>query len=371
MRTAGISSRMWLTSHDQYLRAGDAYVGVTARRTPSRRCKSLTRDGTRACPGRIAARRTTVHRHSVEFHRGHRWRPGLGHPQPGRGRAEEPRPGQPAARPARRIRSMPPATRSPAAILSAMSTRSTRWRVSTTVSSSAPPRADRSQLDKCSAAIPVAIHAISRGRAAAGDPGPDADRFLYGRRLFPESRRGFLGGQLPAFEVAGSAHAYSYTASFQPSPEDLLRAGFTYSYYNCTSPGLARISRSTTFSTPYRRTSTNGPARARRRLAPRASRWTAPETPWRTGTATLLAGFVRPGWTCRSPRTMRAARRRPVPCRATACRSHLSSWPVSIRITGIRPCVHRADPSPRTRGMATPLDGDAAVNTASNSSIPR
>jgi hypothetical protein len=41
------------------------------------------------------------------------------------------------------------------------------------------------------------------------------------------------------YEVPGSAHAYSYTASFAPAPEDLARAGFTYNFYNCTDPGLS------------------------------------------------------------------------------------------------------------------------------------
>ncbi|GAB3426874.1 alpha/beta hydrolase domain-containing protein [Flindersiella endophytica] len=45
------------------------------------------------------------------------------------------------------------------------------------------------------------------------------------------------GDKYRLYEVAGSAHAYSYTSGFAPSPADLARIGVTYNYYNCDGVG--------------------------------------------------------------------------------------------------------------------------------------
>ncbi|WP_132145685.1 alpha/beta hydrolase domain-containing protein [Kribbella antiqua] len=39
------------------------------------------------------------------------------------------------------------------------------------------------------------------------------------------------------YEVPGSGHAHSYTSGFAPSPEDLARLGVIYNYYNCDGVG--------------------------------------------------------------------------------------------------------------------------------------
>lgn len=232
--------RMWLTSHDQYLRNGDAYVGVTSAPTtvdalkkfdpqryaslswadpvpPEQRCAGSALNSTPTTEGgliwdiftQVGAALKSDGRDNplrgLDVHKVY----ATGYSQSG-------------AYLIRYINAIHPRARVYDGFLIG--------------AASGGPR----PLGKCSATIPVADpRNIVRPTAepvirvqTETDFYADAG---YSRRPDSDTHK----DRYRLYEVPGSAHAYSYTASFAPSPADLAKAGFTYNYYNCDSPGLS------------------------------------------------------------------------------------------------------------------------------------
>ena len=232
--------RMWLTSHDEYMRDGDAYVGVTS--APNTVAALKTFDPVRYAPvswadPRPAAQRCpgTALNSSADTDGGLVWdifsqvgaalkSGGPDNPLHGLHVAKVYATGysQSGSYLVRYINAINPRAHVYDGFLIG--------------AAAGGPR----PLDKCSAPIPVA----DPRNIVRPTPQPviriqtQTDFYMdggYSRR--PDSDA--PGDKYRLYEVPGASHAYSYTASFQPSPEDLQKAGFTYTYYNCTSPGLS------------------------------------------------------------------------------------------------------------------------------------
>jgi hypothetical protein len=174
------------------------------------------------------------------------------------------------------------------------------------------------------------------------------------------------------YEIPGSAHAYSYTASFAPSPEDLAKAGFTYNYYNCTDPGL-----STDFPAHYLFNAAQAQLDrwARRGTAPPRADRIQVDANGRTVTDQYgnALGGVRTPWL-----DVPVATYYPTSTPASTCGLQGHRVPFDTgRLKTLYP-DHGAYVRPFIAeterlvagGWLTRLDADAIINTAANSSIP-
>jgi hypothetical protein len=228
-------------------------------------------------------------------------------------------------------------------------------------------------LDKCSATIPVAdprnivrptpqpVIRIQSQTDFYSDGG-------YSRR--PDSDAS--GDKYRLYELAGASHAYSYTASFQPSLADLQKAGFTYSYYNCTSPGL-----STDFPEQYvfDGVQMNLDAWARYGTPPPHAARIAVDSAGNTvvdqyGNA---VGGVRTPW-LDVPIAAYYPSSTPASCSLQGHRMPFTSEQLAALYPDhgyyVRPFIAETDRLVHERWL-TPADADAAINTAANSSVPR
>lgn len=232
--------RMWLTSHDQYLRDGTAYVGVTSAPTtvdalrafdpqryaalswadptpPGQRCTGTALNSTATTEGGLIWDIFTQVGAALKAH-------GRANPMGGFDVRKVYATGYSQSG-AYLIR-----------YLNAIHPRAQVYDGFLIGAAAGGPR----PLGKCSAPIPVADpRNIVRPTAQPVIRVQTETDFYsdggYSRRPDADSR----DDRYRLYEIPGSAHAYSYTASFAPSPEDLAKAGFTYSYYNCTDPGLS------------------------------------------------------------------------------------------------------------------------------------
>jgi len=228
-------------------------------------------------------------------------------------------------------------------------------------------------LGKCSAAIPVADpRNIVRPTAQPVIRVQTETDFYsdggYSRRPDSDSPR----DRYRLYEIPGSAHAYSYTASFAPSPEDLAKAGFTYNYYNCTDPGL-----STDFPTHYlfNAAQTQLDRWARNGTAPPRADRIQVEATGRTVTdehGNALGG-VRTPWL-----DVPTATYYPTSNPASTCslQGHRMPFdPAQLKTlypdhgTYVRPFIADTERLV-SQGWLTRADADAIINVAANASIP-
>ncbi|HEV8555847.1 MAG TPA: alpha/beta hydrolase domain-containing protein [Actinophytocola sp.] len=365
--------RMWLTSHDQYLRNGDAFVGVTSAPTtvdalkkfdpqryaslswadpapPEQRCAGTALNSTAATEGGLIWDIFTQVGAALKAH---------GRDNPLRGldvrKVYATGYSQSGGYLIRYINAIHPRARVYDGFLIG--------------AAAGGPR----PLGKCSAAIPAADpRNIVR---PTGEPvirvQTETDFYSdagYSRRPDSDTR----ADRYRLYEVPGSAHAYSYTASFAPSLEDLARAGFTYNYYNCTDPGL-----STDFPMHYlfnaaqvlldrwARAGTPPPHADRIQVDP--SGRTVPD---QYGNAT---GGVRTPWLDVPVATYYPSS---TPAATCSLQGHrLPFDPARLKTvypdhgTYVRPFIAETERLV-TQGWLTRPDADAVINTAANASIP-
>lgn len=366
-------NRMWFTSHDQYLRDGDAYVGVTSapntvealrRYDPQRyadlswadprpaaeRCTGTALNSSAATDGGLVWDIFSQVGAALKSH---------GRDNPLRGLDVEKvyatGYSQSGSYLVRYLNAIHPKARVYDGFL---------------IAAVVPPR----PLGKCSAEIPLADpRNIPRPtREPVIRVQTETDFFWdggYSRRPDADTRE----DRYRLYEVPGSAHSYSYTASFQPSPEDLRKAGFTANYYNnCTSPGL-----STDFPEHYlfNAMQVNLDAWARHDTPPPHAPRIQVDGDGRTvadehGNA---LGGVRSPW-LDVPIATYHPTTTPDSCRLQGHRVPFTTGQLTALYPdhGYYARAFMQETQRLVRGRwLTPQDGDAAVNTAANSSIPR
>jgi len=96
-------------------------------------------------------------------------------------------------------------------------------------------------LNSCSAAIPQADprNVIQPGHQPVIDVQTQTDFYNLGGFEEERADSDAPGDGYRLYQVPGSSHSSEYTTGLVPFPADLARAGFTYSYYNCTDAGYS------------------------------------------------------------------------------------------------------------------------------------
>src|SRR5438093_1295426 len=96
-------------------------------------------------------------------------------------------------------------------------------------------------LNSSSAAIPQADprNVIQPGHQPVIDVQTQTDFYNLGGFEEERADSDAPGDGYRLYQVPGSSHSSEYTTGLVPFPADLARAGFTYSYYNCTDAGYS------------------------------------------------------------------------------------------------------------------------------------
>ncbi|MDP4501964.1 alpha/beta hydrolase domain-containing protein [Nonomuraea turcica] len=223
--------RMWLTSHDEYLRRGDAYVGITSapnavaslKKFDPSRYGSLSWPDQRGCTGRAL-------NSAADSEGGLVWdilsQTGAALKSHGR---DNPLRGlkvdkvyatgysQSGAYLTRYINAVHPLARVYDGFLVAAS------------ASGVKP------LNKCGPT--PADHDLIRPTAEPVIKMQTQTDFFMDRGASRRDDSDQPDDKYRLYEVPGSAHAYAYTSGFAPSPEDLARIGATYNYFKCDGIG--------------------------------------------------------------------------------------------------------------------------------------